>query len=90
MAISRGKKGVKIFTSDREQLRENITRCGERPLAMELQPAPRKQNWIDRLLAKRFGQRAQAVSDDVHKSSNVKTETARGCSLESIVGLVFQ
>jgi conjugative relaxase-like TrwC/TraI family protein len=35
VTISRGKKGIHIFTGDKEQLRENITRSGDRPLAMD-------------------------------------------------------
>jgi len=36
VTISRGRRGVRIFTSDKEQLRENVARSGHRPLAMEL------------------------------------------------------
>jgi ATP-dependent exoDNAse (exonuclease V) alpha subunit len=36
VTISRGRRGVRIFTPDKEQLRENITRSGHHPLAMEL------------------------------------------------------
>ncbi len=35
VTISRGKKGIHIFTCDKEQLRENITRSGDRPLALD-------------------------------------------------------
>jgi ATP-dependent exoDNAse (exonuclease V) alpha subunit len=35
VTISRGKKGVHIFTCDKEQLRDNITRSGDRPLALD-------------------------------------------------------
>jgi ATP-dependent exoDNAse (exonuclease V) alpha subunit len=35
VTISRGKKGIHIFTSDEEALRENITRSGDRPLALD-------------------------------------------------------
>jgi hypothetical protein len=35
VTISRGRRGIRIFTSDKQQLRENITRSGHRPLAME-------------------------------------------------------
>jgi hypothetical protein len=58
VTISRGKKGVHIFTTDKEQLRDNITRSGERPLAVDL-VAPRIRNsWSYELLEKRFGKRA--------------------------------
>jgi len=36
VTISRGRHGIRIFTPDKEQLRENIMRSGHRPLAIEL------------------------------------------------------
>ena len=63
VTISRGRKGISIFTSDPEQLRTNITRSGERPLAMELRPAVRKRSWLYKLVAKRFGERAANIFD---------------------------
>jgi hypothetical protein len=36
VTISRGRKGVRIFTSDKAQLRENILHSGDRRLAMDL------------------------------------------------------
>jgi conjugative relaxase-like TrwC/TraI family protein len=38
VTISRGCKGVKIFTADKIQLRQNITRSGNRTLAMDMKP----------------------------------------------------
>jgi hypothetical protein len=35
VTISRGRRGVHIFTSDKEQLRENVSRSGHRTLAFE-------------------------------------------------------
>jgi conjugative relaxase-like TrwC/TraI family protein len=35
VTISRGRRGIRIFTPDKRQLRENVTRSGHRPLAME-------------------------------------------------------
>jgi hypothetical protein len=35
VSISRGRRGIRIFTPDKEQLCENIRRTGHRPLAME-------------------------------------------------------
>jgi conjugative relaxase-like TrwC/TraI family protein len=61
VTISRGRKGISIFTSDPEQLRTNITRSGERPLAMELQPGVLKRSWFYKLVAKRFGERAANI-----------------------------
>lgn len=36
VTISRGRKGIAIFTSDKAQLRENIVRSGDRTLAIDL------------------------------------------------------
>ncbi len=63
VTISRGRRGIRIFTPDKEQLRENVTRTGHRPLALELALgiAPRRgvRLW-DRLhgYLLRFGRRA--------------------------------
>ena len=35
VTISRGRRGVRIFTPDKEQLRENLARSGHRPLALD-------------------------------------------------------
>ncbi|MEI6083136.1 MAG: MobF family relaxase [Verrucomicrobiota bacterium] len=63
VTISRGRRGVRIFTPDKEQLRENVARSGHRPLAMELagHDAPRRGVIVrDRvyLCMLRFGHRA--------------------------------
>lgn len=63
VTISRGRRGIRIFTPDKEQLRENVARSGHRPLAIELAAGfvPRRgvRLW-DRLHGHllRFGQRA--------------------------------
>jgi hypothetical protein len=63
VSISRGRRGILIFTPDKEQLRENISRTGHRPLAMEfaggLVPRGRALLW-KRLhgYLLRFGRRA--------------------------------
>jgi conjugative relaxase-like TrwC/TraI family protein len=36
VTISRGRKGVKIFTADKIQLRENVARTGDRTLALDM------------------------------------------------------
>jgi len=36
VTISRGRRGIRIFTPDKQQLRENVTRSSHRPLALEL------------------------------------------------------
>lgn len=63
VTISRGRRGIRIFTPDKEQLRENVTRSGHRRLALELAPgisARRGVRLWDRLhgYLVRFGRRA--------------------------------
>jgi conjugative relaxase-like TrwC/TraI family protein len=63
VTISRGRRGVRIFTPDKEQLRENVSRSGHRPLALELAEdfVPRRRDLLwDHLhgYLLRFGQRA--------------------------------
>ncbi len=63
VTISRGRRGIRIFTPDKEQLRENVTRSGHRPLALELAAGvtSRRGNRLwDRLhgYMLRFGRRA--------------------------------
>jgi conjugative relaxase-like TrwC/TraI family protein len=63
VTISRGRRGIRIFTPDKKQLRENIVRSGHRPLAMELTAANapcRAIHLWDRLhgYLLRFGRRA--------------------------------
>ena len=41
VSISRGRKGVRIFTSDKVQLRQNVSRAGDRTLALDLAPLGR-------------------------------------------------
>jgi hypothetical protein len=36
VSISRGRKGIRIFTSDKRQLCENVSRSGNRALALDL------------------------------------------------------
>jgi ATP-dependent exoDNAse (exonuclease V) alpha subunit len=63
VTISRGRRGVRIFTPDKEQLRENLARSGHRPLALEfaggLRPLKHNPLW-DRLhgCLLRFGRHA--------------------------------
>ena len=63
VTISRGRKGINIFTTDKQQLRENITRSGDRPLAVEIATPQPIKSWIHRLMARRFGERAAQIMD---------------------------
>ena len=63
VTISRARRGIRIFTPDKQQLRENVTRSGHRPLAMEFVTGfvPRRRLLLwDRLhgYLLRFGRRA--------------------------------
>jgi ATP-dependent exoDNAse (exonuclease V) alpha subunit len=49
VTISRGRKGIHIFTTDKQQLRENIAGSGNRQLAMELVAQGRRQAQAQRL-----------------------------------------
>jgi len=58
VTISRGKKGIHIFTTDKEQLRENITRSGDRPSVVDALIAHyRKHNSFFRLIERSWGTR---------------------------------
>ena len=61
VTISRGKKGIHIFTTDKEQLRENITRSADRPSVMDLLAAHFQNDWFYRLIEQRWGQRAAVI-----------------------------
>ncbi|MBU6401105.1 MAG: hypothetical protein KGS61_12355 [Verrucomicrobia bacterium] len=41
VTISRGRKGIRIYTPDKDQLRENVIRSGQRRLALEITGPPR-------------------------------------------------
>jgi conjugative relaxase-like TrwC/TraI family protein len=74
VTISRGRRGIRIFTPDKEQLRENVCRSGDRPLALELAnafgPGSSPMLW-DRLRGYllRFGQNAADTFCRLKKSS---------------------
>jgi conjugative relaxase-like TrwC/TraI family protein len=77
VTISRGRRGIRIFTPDKIQLRENLVRSGHRPLALELAHGirPRHANLLwDRLhgYLLRFGQRAADTFCRLKKSRHHK------------------
>jgi len=61
VTISRGKKGIHIFTTDKEQLRENITRGGARPLAVDIVPSWVTNRLVWRLNYQRYGKSAADI-----------------------------
>jgi hypothetical protein len=61
VTISRGKKGIHIFTSDKEQLRENITRSADQPSVMDLLAAHYQNDWFYCQIEQRWGRRAAVI-----------------------------
>jgi hypothetical protein len=60
VTIIRGRKGIEIFTTDKQQLREQITRSGDRPLAMG--PTPKTRNsWFHLGTEQRYGPQAAYI-----------------------------
>lgn len=49
VTISRSRRGIRIFTPDKEQLRRNVSRSGHRPLALDVVPGlvntPARRLW---------------------------------------------
>jgi ATP-dependent exoDNAse (exonuclease V) alpha subunit len=60
VTISRARKGVEIFTTNKQQLREQITRSGDRPLAMGLTPKTRN-SWFHQAIEQRYGPRVAGI-----------------------------
>jgi ATP-dependent exoDNAse (exonuclease V) alpha subunit len=63
VTISRGRKGLRIITPDKEQLRENILRSGHRTLALDIAKIANQRprhRWLGRLdhVLRRFGNKA--------------------------------
>ena len=73
VTISRGKKGIHIFTSDKEQLRENITRSADRPSVMDLLAAHYQNDPRYRLIEQRWGQRAAVIMTKNRRAQKCET-----------------
>lgn len=74
VTISRGRKGVKIFTADKIQLRQNIAHSGNRTLAMDMKPGAVQK------LASAWGRGVAYVLNVQHsqrKSAERQAEMAR-------------
>src|SRR4030095_7303558 len=63
VTISRGKKGIGIFTTDKHQLRDQIARSGDRPLAVDLVGPGIRNSWFYRLVERRWGKRAAQIME---------------------------
>jgi ATP-dependent exoDNAse (exonuclease V) alpha subunit len=86
VTISRGKRAVKIFTPDKEQLRENVSRLGDRELAIEFsqqQTAPHlpvpARKYINGLIQSRRQQTTQTPIEkiDLWKPNLTQKQTPR-------------
>jgi hypothetical protein len=82
VTISRGRKGVRIFTADKEQLRENIARSGDRELALDLTTLrQRKRRSLRRSLATGLTRGRQLAATICHRiaalASKVRGNAAR-------------
>jgi hypothetical protein len=82
VTISRGRRGVRIFTPDKEQLRENLVRSGHRPLALEFAGGvrPRSGNPLWRRLhghLLRFGRGAADRFCQLKKSRHRHSQLAK-------------
>jgi hypothetical protein len=91
VTISRGTRGVRIFTQDKSRLQENVARSGNRELAIELVEryapkhrglAPAVRNYIERLIQSRRGETPQQNERNASWKQNfdqtVKHQQARG------------
>ena len=77
VTISRGRKGVKIFTADKIQLRQNITHSGHRTLALDMKPVKRRSQAGQHLGARR-GLRPQCSSAARKAARNVQLKNWNG------------
>jgi ATP-dependent exoDNAse (exonuclease V) alpha subunit len=77
VTISRGKKGIQIFTTDKEELRENITRSGDRQLAIDIAPAKNEKSQAQRLAELR----AELMRQHIRESYQQKQSQSRGISI---------
>ncbi len=79
VTISRGRKGVHIFTTDKPQLKESISRSGQRELALDLVHTPgqfhghRVWGRIHRYMM-RFGRRAADYYCMIQRSRSYRAE----------------
>ena len=89
VTISRGRRGIKIFTSDKEQLRENIIRSGERALALDLRcDRTVRRRRLHRLAARTFGRgRAFVVALQRQMTAFATTRRARRAQQATAVSI---
>jgi ATP-dependent exoDNAse (exonuclease V) alpha subunit len=77
VTISRGKKGVQIFTTDKAELRENIARSGDRPLAIDIAPMKNEEREMQRSAM----QNVELLRQRIHESHKQRQSQSRGMSI---------
>lgn len=75
VTISRGRKSIRIFTTDKAQLAANIQRSGHRELALDIFPHPARRNLRQQILRglKRGHEFARRVCLDIRRRMNAST-----------------
>jgi conjugative relaxase-like TrwC/TraI family protein len=84
VTISRGKKGIHIFTTDKEQLRENITRSADRPSVMDLLAAHFQNDRFYRLIEQRWGRRAAVLMTQNRRAEEFKAMRRKRMQTQSV------
>jgi ATP-dependent exoDNAse (exonuclease V) alpha subunit len=84
VTISRGKKGIHIFTTDKEQLRENITRSADKPSVMDLLAARFQNDRFYRLIEQRWGQRAAVIMTQNRRAEEFKAMRQKRMQTQSL------
>jgi hypothetical protein len=77
VTISRGKKGIQIFTTDKAELRENIARSGDRPLAIDIAPVKNEEKETQRVAV----QNAELLRQRIRESHRQKQSQSRGMGI---------
>ncbi len=77
VTISRGKKGVQIFTTDKAKLRENIARSGDRPLAIDIAPVKNEEKETQRVAV----QSAELLRQQIRESHKQRQSQSRGIGI---------
>lgn len=88
VTISRGRRGVRIFTSDKAQLRESIARSGERPLALDLGHSLVVPRRLGRLVA-RGARHLRAIASAFQRHVAAYSAQRRGRGLQPRAGILI-
>jgi conjugative relaxase-like TrwC/TraI family protein len=81
VTISRGRKSVRIFTKDKAQLRENISRTGERTLAVELASPTQTLRRVQTRQQKRLAAQRQRIAHAAIKARAEGKSQGRGMGI---------